>query len=638
MAVVQVFPKSSFRLFVAASVVLGVMAVPAIGAGEEGEVRGEDLPGGFARESALAIPGDGLQDATITLTGYQGFEGDTGTRSFTFSVSITGSISYPFTATYRTRGAGEGEPRPPGPLPTATPWSDYGSEMGSFNLNHSGDSRSFTVDVFGDIDVENDEFFWFEIQSLHFGVNMKAPGIIEDDDVGGPTPSLAVNDVALDEGQSGTRTATFNVTLSPASSSVVEVEYSTCGVGCHDDATATGGEDYAINVGTLTFNPGQTSRSVPVTIYGDTDVEPDEVLFLAIFDAVNAAIADDLGRGTIRNDDSAGPTCFGSAPTILGTPDDDVLRGTSGDDVIVGLGGSDRIMAGGGNDKICGGDGADKLFGGPGNDKIHGNQGNDEVNFSSSAQGVTVDLLLGTASGQGNDFIESVENVIGSRFDDFIYGTAGSNWLRGIEGDDYLDGDDGNDVLGAGPGDDLLVGGDGDDTMFAFPGADLIDGGRGNDSLGGGAGDDSLYPGAGDDTVLGGYGTDLVSYYDSPNPVTVNLYAGNAFGWGSDTIGGVTWIEGSPKADTLNGNGAANLIFGLGGNDTIDGRNGNDDLFGEEGNDHLIGGPGSDWLWGGSGTDSCSTGEVHDSCETINAAPAVADGLSAGVGRLLGLR
>ena len=72
--------------------------------------------------------------------------------------------------------------------------------------------------------------------------------------------------------------------------------------------------------------------------------------------------------------------CDGLVPTILGTPENDVITGTNGDDVIHGLSGNDTISGGNGNDVICGGEGNDILSGNTGNDRLFGNNGNDSLN------------------------------------------------------------------------------------------------------------------------------------------------------------------------------------------------------------------------------------------------------------------
>ena len=101
----------------------------------------------------------------------------------------------------------------------------------------------------------------------------------------------------MTEGDSGTTSATFTVTLAPASGQNVSVGYSTT------DGTATAPADYAATSGTLTFAPGQTTRTATVQVAGDTLDELDETFTVDLADAVNAAIADGTGLGTILDDD-----------------------------------------------------------------------------------------------------------------------------------------------------------------------------------------------------------------------------------------------------------------------------------------------------------------------------------------------
>src|SRR5262249_54848552 len=118
--------------------------------------------------------------------------------------------------------------------------------------------------------------------------------------VGGPT--LTIGDVRIDEGDSGTTTATFTVALTPASASQVTVQVRT------QDGSATAGSDYvALPPTTLTFAPGETSKQVNVTINGDTAVESDEAFTVALSNATSASIAWATATGTIVNDDSPNP-------------------------------------------------------------------------------------------------------------------------------------------------------------------------------------------------------------------------------------------------------------------------------------------------------------------------------------------
>ncbi|HEX9000675.1 MAG TPA: choice-of-anchor Q domain-containing protein, partial [Blastocatellia bacterium] len=112
-----------------------------------------------------------------------------------------------------------------------------------------------------------------------------------------PLPGIFINDVTVAEGNAGTSTATFNVTLSTASTQTVTVQYATA------NGTATAGSDYVATSGMLTFNPGVTSQPIVVTINGDTVLEPGETFFINLSNPTNAVLVDAQGRGVIVNDD-----------------------------------------------------------------------------------------------------------------------------------------------------------------------------------------------------------------------------------------------------------------------------------------------------------------------------------------------
>jgi len=116
-------------------------------------------------------------------------------------------------------------------------------------------------------------------------------------------PSLSVSDVSVTEGNAGTAIATFTVTLSPANlSQTVTVDYATA-----NGTAATAGGDYAATAGTLTFAPAATTRTFTVAINGDTAGEANETFVVNLSNAVNAAIGDGQGIGTITNDDVMAP-------------------------------------------------------------------------------------------------------------------------------------------------------------------------------------------------------------------------------------------------------------------------------------------------------------------------------------------
>ncbi len=115
--------------------------------------------------------------------------------------------------------------------------------------------------------------------------------------LGGSSPFLRIDDVALTEGNDDTRTATFTVTLSAASSQSVTVNYTTA------DGTATAGSDYQAMANTLTFSPGETSKTITVVVNGDRLGEPNETFVVSLSGVTNATIADGQGVGTIFDDE-----------------------------------------------------------------------------------------------------------------------------------------------------------------------------------------------------------------------------------------------------------------------------------------------------------------------------------------------
>ncbi len=110
-------------------------------------------------------------------------------------------------------------------------------------------------------------------------------------------PSLRIGDANTVEGNSGTHPLTFNVTLSKAVSVPVTVHWTTA------NSSATAPSDFTAASGTLTFAPGQTTRTISVTIKGDKTKEASEVFFVLLNQPHNATIADPNASGGIINDD-----------------------------------------------------------------------------------------------------------------------------------------------------------------------------------------------------------------------------------------------------------------------------------------------------------------------------------------------
>ena len=113
-------------------------------------------------------------------------------------------------------------------------------------------------------------------------------------------PSLSVNDVSVVEGDGGTKSLDFTVTLSEASSLNVDLNIATA------NGTASAPSDFLARSNLLVFSPGETTKTVSITINSDVDFEPDETFTLNLSSPVNATVSKASGLGTIRNDDAQG--------------------------------------------------------------------------------------------------------------------------------------------------------------------------------------------------------------------------------------------------------------------------------------------------------------------------------------------
>ena len=117
--------------------------------------------------------------------------------------------------------------------------------------------------------------------------------------VAGP-PAIAVSDATVQEAEGAV--LVFTATLSHASSRTVTVDYAT------SDGTAVAGSDYTAASGTLTFNAGDTSQTVQVTVLTDSEDESQETLTLTLSNPSQATLDDATGTGTIENGESSSGT------------------------------------------------------------------------------------------------------------------------------------------------------------------------------------------------------------------------------------------------------------------------------------------------------------------------------------------
>ena len=401
----------------------------------------------------------------------------------------------------------------------------------------------------------------------------------------------------------------------------------------------------------------------------------------------NLSLALTLGNSRIR--DVIGTQL---ADIIFGNGLDNVLEGLSGDDTLSGRAGNDTLVGGYDNDTLVGDEGDDTLQGGLGDDTLSGGVGSDtyvfaaesgyhygyrepyypghgyhlpymadlgddeiyestandpaqrdRLDFSEHLRAIDIDLTdtymqlgyreVSTRLGLKINDVETIEEIIGTDYDDTITGNARDNLIEGRDGNDTIDGKAGNDTIRGGEGDDVIAGG---------KGHDVLDGGAGNDTYTFANREYGYYStpygfhfyyttvDLGADTIVEAANTDIdtldysAHYDDGIFLRTASTYYQAVSNYSRLTLSDGTGIEnvvGTSNRDYILGNARDNFFQGLGGNDYLTGNNGNDTLdggvgrdtiYGGRGDDTLLGGADGDYLFGQDGNDNLSGGTGRD--------------------------
>jgi Ca2+-binding RTX toxin-like protein len=188
---------------------------------------------------------------------------------------------------------------------TAANGSDY-QAMGSQTLTFApGETvKSIQVNLLDGAAAEGAETFFlnlFSATNADIGTTFARATIIDNDAPAG-TPLVSVSDLVVDE-QAGT--VTFAVTLDRPSTGVVSMNYGTV------DGTAVAGTDYVAASGTLSFAPGETVKTVSVSLVNNALAELDESFSLQLSALTGATTLDPLGTAVIgANDSPAAATPF----------------------------------------------------------------------------------------------------------------------------------------------------------------------------------------------------------------------------------------------------------------------------------------------------------------------------------------
>jgi hypothetical protein len=225
------------------------------------------------------FPNISVNDVTIT-------EGDSGTSTATFTLTLSSAVGVDSSVDYRTVDS------------SALAGDDFIAKSGTVTIPAGQTSRTFTVSILGDRDGEWAESFTVSLSaSTHASIqDGNGTCTILDNE-----PQINIDDVSREEGTGNNTTThfTFTVTLSTAYDQRVTVRYQT-----FNDTARTGNNDYNAKGGTLTFNPDETTKTITIDVKADNRKEADETFYVELFGAsFDLLLTKSTGVGTILNDD-----------------------------------------------------------------------------------------------------------------------------------------------------------------------------------------------------------------------------------------------------------------------------------------------------------------------------------------------
>jgi predicted extracellular nuclease len=232
--------------------------------------------------SLTAKPILSINDISIT-------EGNSGTSNATFAATLSAASATDVTFTYTTSNGTANEP------------DDYAFTTGTGTISAGNTSTTIIVPINGDINSEPDENFTINLTGISASAtagDVSGLCTITNDDAAPIV--LTINDISITEGNSGSFSAIFNVSLSaPAPAGGVSFAINTA------NGSATSGSDYSpIVAGVGIITEGLSSVTISVDVLGDVSFEPNETFFVNISDITAGIIGSDVqGQGTITNDD-----------------------------------------------------------------------------------------------------------------------------------------------------------------------------------------------------------------------------------------------------------------------------------------------------------------------------------------------
>lgn len=405
---------------------------------------------------------------------------------------------------------------------------------------------------------------------------------------------------------------------------------------------------------TIVFSDNSTMNIIPaITLTTGND----SATGTSAADLFYALAGDDTINAGSGNDEVYGDD---GADTLNGQAGNDLLYGGTGADILDGGDNNDSVYGEDGNDTVKGGNNNDTLYGGAGDDTIQGDSGTDTVSYAYVANGVSVNLLAGTATGEGSDTLATIENITGSAYADTLTGNNSVNTITAGDGNDIIKGNQADDIMYGGLGDDeyQYLYGDDEDYVTDDGGYDVLQflGTTTSENLDfftenhdSGAVSDDVKVDFNNTTTQEVVVLDQVSTTNTDRKIEVIKFF-DGFSLDFTRYGTAQWVQvgnstttqdesgagsartiiGGTNANTITGSAYADQIHSDTGNDTINGGAGNDWLHGGTGTDTVNGDAGDDMIWGGAGNDTLNGGADIDTVNYQSSAAAVTANLSTG--------
>ncbi|MCZ8222503.1 MAG: M10 family metallopeptidase C-terminal domain-containing protein [Microcystis sp. LE19-84.1B] len=510
---------------------------------------------------------------SITLAVSPSSVTEDGTTNLVYTFTRTGVTTNTLTVNYTLGG-------------TATLNTDY-TRTGTTNtvtFAAGSATATVTVDPTADTTVESNETVILTLAAgtgYTIGTTTPVTGTINNDD----SASISINDVTVSEGNSGTTNAVFTVTLSNPVDTSVTLNYATA-----NGTATTADNDYtAIATTPLTFNVGETSKTITVAVNGDTKVENNETFFVNLSNLQangrNVTITDNQGQGTINDDDS-------TVTSQLSINDITVVEGQNSNAILtvtVNNPSTQQITV----------NYTTTAIDATANVDYTSQTGTITIAPNTSTATISIPILNDNLNEPDEAFTVTLSNAVNATINpDEAIGQViitdtlqssitrtlpnnvenlrliGSNNINGTgnAGDNKITGNSGNNILAGANGNDI----------YCFNASTPL----GSDTI--------------QETTTGGI--DTLDFTGTNTAVRVNL----------GTTAVQTAVTNNLKLTFSANNTIENIISDSGNdrltgnslNNTLTGGGGNDQLTGQNGNDSLIGGSGDDLLTGGNGSDN----------------------------------